>query len=63
MPDTLAPAVTDVVELTRTLVRCESVTPKEAGALQHLERTLKPLGFACERVRCHGDRINGDVGD
>jgi len=50
MPDTLSPAVTDVVELTRTLVRCESVTPKEAGALQHLERTLKPLGFSCERM-------------
>ena len=50
MPDTLAPQVTDVVELTRTLVRCESVTPREAGALQHLERTLEPLGFRCERM-------------
>jgi len=50
MPDTLAPSVSDVVELTRALVRCESVTPKEAGALQHLERTLKPLGFSCERM-------------
>ncbi|TAJ82970.1 succinyl-diaminopimelate desuccinylase [Reyranella sp.] len=50
MPDTLAPTVTDVVELTRTLVRCESVTPKEAGALQLLERTLEPLGFRCERM-------------
>ena len=50
MPDTLAPNVTDVVELTRALVRCESVTPKEAGALQILERTLEPLGFRCERM-------------
>jgi succinyl-diaminopimelate desuccinylase len=50
MPDTLSPAVTDVIELTRTLVRCESVTPREAGALQHLERTLAPLGFSCERM-------------
>lgn len=50
MPDTLAPNVTDVVELTRALVRCESVTPKEAGALQLLERTLEPLGFRCERM-------------
>lgn len=50
MPDTLASNVTDVVELTRTLVRCESVTPKEAGALQLLERTLEPLGFRCERM-------------
>jgi succinyl-diaminopimelate desuccinylase len=39
-----------VVELTRALVRCESVTPREAGALQHLERTLEPLGFRCERM-------------
>ncbi|MBN9514185.1 MAG: succinyl-diaminopimelate desuccinylase [Alphaproteobacteria bacterium] len=50
MPDTLAPTVTDVVELTRALVRCESVTPKEAGALRLLERTLEPLGFRCERM-------------
>lgn len=50
MPDTLAPSVADVVELTRALVRCESVTPREAGALQLLERTLAPLGFRCERM-------------
>ena len=50
MPDTLAPNVTDVVELTRALVRCESVTPREAGALQHLERTLAALGFRSERM-------------
>ena len=50
MPDTLAPPVADVVELTRALVRCESVTPREAGALQLLERTLVGIGFACERM-------------
>ena len=50
MPDTHASAVTDVIELTRALVRCESVTPREAGALQLLERTLAPLGFRCERM-------------
>ncbi|HYD04784.1 MAG TPA: succinyl-diaminopimelate desuccinylase, partial [Reyranella sp.] len=50
MPDTLAPAVTDVVDLTRALVRCESVTPIEAGALQLLERTLGAIGFRCERM-------------
>jgi succinyl-diaminopimelate desuccinylase len=53
MPDTLAPGVTDVVELTRALVRCESVTPREGGALQLLERTLGPLGFRCERMDFH----------
>jgi len=50
MPDTLTASVTDVIELTRTLVRCESVTPREAGALQHLEQALAPLGFRCERM-------------
>jgi succinyl-diaminopimelate desuccinylase len=50
MPDTLAPSVTDTVELTRALVRCESVTPREGGALQHLERVLGSLGFRCERM-------------
>lgn len=50
MPDTHAPAATDVIELTRSLVRCESVTPREAGALQLLERTLAPIGFRCERM-------------
>src|SRR3954466_621534 len=50
MPDTLAPSVTDVVELTRALVRCESVTPVEAGALQLLEGVLSGLGFRCERM-------------
>ncbi|MBM3649750.1 MAG: succinyl-diaminopimelate desuccinylase [Alphaproteobacteria bacterium] len=50
MPDTLANQRTDVIELTRALVRCESVTPREAGALQLLEATLAPLGFGCERM-------------
>src|SRR4051794_37518944 len=50
MPDTLAPSVSDVVELTRALVRCESVTPTEGGALQLLECTLGTLGFRCERM-------------
>src|SRR4029077_2796196 len=50
MPDTLAPSLTDTVELTRALVRCESVTPKEAGALQLLERALGAIGFRCERM-------------
>ena len=50
MPDTLTTNATDVIELTRALVRCESVTPSEAGALQHLERTLGALGFSCERM-------------
>jgi succinyl-diaminopimelate desuccinylase len=50
MPDTLAPAATDTIELTRALVRCESVTPREAGALQLLEKVLTSVGFRCERM-------------
>ena len=50
MPDTLAPSITDTVELTRALVRCESVTPREGGALQLLEKVLASLGFRCERM-------------
>jgi succinyl-diaminopimelate desuccinylase len=50
MPDTLAPVATDTIELTRALVRCESVTPREAGALQLLEKTLAGIGFRCERM-------------
>ncbi len=40
----------DVVELTQKLIRCPSVTPLEAGAMDLLEKTLKPLGFDCYRV-------------
>ena len=50
MPDALSSNVIDVIELTRALVRCESVTPREAGALDLLERTLSPIGFRCERM-------------
>src|SRR6478609_6707169 len=50
MPDALSSNVIDVIELTRALVRCESVTPREAGALDLLECTLSPLGFRCERM-------------
>src|SRR3954464_6750154 len=50
MPDALSSNVIDVIELTRALVRCESVTPREAGALDLLECTLTPLGFKCERM-------------
>lgn len=41
----------DPVELTRSLIRCPSVTPHEGGALDLLERALSGLGFACHRLR------------
>lgn len=40
----------DPVELTAELVRCPSVTPEEAGALDVLEARLSGLGFRCERL-------------
>lgn len=41
----------DSVALAQDLIRCRSVTPADAGALGILEQALKPLGFACERMR------------
>ena len=41
---------TDPVEVTRALVRCPSVTPQDAGALDVMESLLKPLGFSCHRL-------------
>ncbi len=43
--------MTDPVALAQALIRCPSVTPAEGGALDLLERTLAPLGFACHRLR------------
>jgi succinyl-diaminopimelate desuccinylase len=34
----------------RTLIRCPSVTPAEAGALDYLQDILTPAGFACRRL-------------
>lgn len=40
----------DPVALTQALVRCESVTPAEGGALTLLESLLAPAGFQCKRL-------------
>ncbi len=40
----------DPVALARDLIRCPSVTPADAGALDVLERALKPIGFDCHRL-------------
>jgi succinyl-diaminopimelate desuccinylase len=37
--------------LAQALIRCPSVTPADAGALDVLERALRTLGFRCERLR------------
>ncbi len=43
-------SVIDGVELTRRLIRCPSITPLEAGALDLLEEVLTGLGFRCRRL-------------
>lgn len=40
---------TDPTENLAALIRCQSVTPAEGGALTALEAMLKPLGFAVDR--------------
>jgi succinyl-diaminopimelate desuccinylase len=42
-------ALSPAVALTRELLRCASVTPADAGALDVVERSLKAAGFACTR--------------
>lgn len=44
----------DPVALTADLIRCNSVTPLEGGALQVLEAVLTQAGFACTRVDREG---------
>lgn len=41
---------TDPIALTQALVRCESVTPHEGGALTLLQNILEPAGFVCHRL-------------
>ena len=49
--DTSAAALTDPLQLARDLIRCPSVTPEDAGALDVLEIALSTLGFKCHRLR------------
>ena len=44
-------AAIDVVALAQALIRCPSVTPADAGALDILADALRELGFVCERPR------------
>lgn len=43
------------VALAQTLIRCPSVTPRDAGALDALANALKPARFVCERLSFTGD--------
>lgn len=44
-------ASADPIPLAQALIRCRSVTPADDGALGVLEAALRPLGFACTRLR------------
>lgn len=43
------------LDLLRDLIRCNSVTPADDGALDVLVRFLEPLGFECTRIPFEGD--------
>ena len=39
----------EVIELTKALISCQSVTPKNDGVLDLLEKELSNIGFDCRR--------------
>ena len=41
----------DPVDLARDLIRCPSITPADAGALDVLQGSLERLGFVCHRLK------------
>jgi len=45
----------DVIALTQELMRCPSVTPKDAGALTVLQQVLERIGFECTRLTFSDD--------
>ena len=40
----------DLIELSQALIRCPSVTPTDAGAMDVLSQALEDLGFTCHRL-------------
>jgi succinyl-diaminopimelate desuccinylase len=42
--------LTDPVALAQALIRCPSITPEDAGALEVVEGALTRLGFLCHRL-------------
>lgn len=43
-------ATVDPIELSRALIRCPSITPVDAGALNVLQSVLQDMGFTCHRL-------------
>ena len=44
------PAPIDALDLARALIRCDSVTPRDGGALDILAGALESAGFTCHRL-------------
>ena len=42
--------IINAVDLTSKLIRCESITPNSAGAIELLISYLEPLGFKCKKI-------------
>ena len=38
------------IKLAKELIRCPSVTPKDAGAINILTKNLRSLGFKCQMM-------------
>lgn len=43
--------MTDALRIAQDLIRCQSVTPAEGGALTLIEKLLAPHGFICHRLK------------
>ena len=43
------------LDLAQALIRCNSVTPADGGALSILQEALEPLGFNCRRLKFSED--------
>ena len=44
------PDIIDSIELTSELIKCQSITPKSAGAIDLIVSYLEPLGFNCKKI-------------
>lgn len=42
--------IIDPLQLSIKLIKCPSITPKDAGALDVLQKHLKSMGFSCQRM-------------
>ena len=45
----------DPIQLTQSLVKCPSITPKDEGALSIVEQHLAKIGFKCNFLKFSGN--------